>query len=79
MADQRHQMALKGLSRYAFVTELQENTAVYYGDNIDKKCCIVLVNILSFSLCFITCIGYSLLRSEANATMQPYLSVQTQC
>lgn len=59
--DQRDWMTLKGFSLCAFVTELQENIAVYYGDSLDRECCMVLVNILSFPLCFITCIGYFLL------------------
>jgi len=65
MPDQRGQMVLKEFSLYAFVSELQENIAVHYGDNIDKKRCMVLVNMLSFSLGFITCIGNFILRNEA--------------
>lgn len=64
MEEQRDWMTSKGFSLYTFITQLQGNIDVYCKDNIDKKHCMVLVDV-KLSLCFITCIGDFILRTES--------------
>lgn len=65
MEEQRDLMTYKQFSLHAFITQLEENIDVYCKDNIDKKHCIVLVDMLRSSLCFITCIGDFIQRTES--------------
>lgn len=65
MEEQIDRITFKGFSWYAFITQLQVNIDVYCKDNIDKKHCMVFVDVLNSSLCFIACIGDFILRTES--------------